>query len=365
MGNTVVKDTCRVVGDVFYHEVREDGSLVYKNQAKITELQSVEQSDPTFFDDFTNGSKTVDFCLTDFESYQKCAGLFTLDRLEQYKVRKSKTKCTTPWFRSGAVLKGPVRSDLTTEGTLCEIVFSDYDITSERLKTCCYDEKYDKCNKHLKNGYTTSHCDLTMKKYCKRDLAHPSCLKWLESAAKRDDNHEALQMYSNWCKKNHEQQICTYLCKVARQHKTTARYCDEALLEWCKLHPHSPNCHCILVPKRIENIKTFIGPKECWLTECVNTSSKWLTTDQLKTKRNCNITACLISIDKLVLGDQANVKLINDCVTGLASDTSGFELKSQQNTGPVATPGILFSPEILLLSLCGTALYLMETKKNF
>ncbi|AKS26337.1 putative myristylated membrane protein 1 [Diachasmimorpha longicaudata entomopoxvirus] len=363
MGNTVYKSSCSVSDGKFHYKlINDDNGRVLTNvKLPITEADSIEKTQPDFFKDFTSGRKTVEFCLTDPESFQRCAGLFYKGRFEQYSIRKSTKPCVTPWFRAGAVVHGDLPAHIGIKGKKCDIVFTDYDITPKMLTECCYEDSTNKCNQFLANDFQTSHCDLTMLKNCEKDPTHPRCIKWLESAENRD-NHMALEFYSNWCKENHSDSACTYLCKVARKHPKTARYCDEALVNWCQKNPNSRNCRCIIVPKTVENIKTFVGPKECWLSECVSAPTKWLTTEQLYTKKGCNLTACLISIEQLALGDEANVKLINDCVSGLSTQTSAFEFRKQQNSIPIMTPGIFFSPELALVALSGTLLFLLEKK---
>lgn len=367
MGNTTTTQTYIGVEDsALYKEVKVNGTVENRLWIKIKENDKVVFSEKEWEEIRQQGYKDIDFCILDngINGVSECMGLFTdsdngyASELDQFAVTKGPVTCKSFFYRPGLVYDESVSvEDITKEigppefGKLCRIVFQDYNYNDEDQERCCFSDNKSKCNKNLVNNYTTTHCNVVMKKKCAGDELNPKCMLWLENNYKRLEN-SALEFYADFCSKNHSSLACDYLCRVARENSDyRSAYCDKALNTFCNNNQFDSRCHCVVTPSNIiPSIESFLGPKECWLSPCSSQpNSKWLTTTQLDTREKCNLTSCVISIDTLILKNQAKAELINDCVSG-TSVNSSYNLEKREKNKLELTPGILLYPNIGLLA---------------
>lgn len=335
-----------------------------KEQTPIIELSEIELEHDEIIKIKNGEPKTIDYCILDNEinGIEECLGLFKSDNsyipnFDQYRITKSSDICYSYIYRPGLIFKNQNEAQSLFEnnvmkGKKCQIVFQDYNYNDRDLERCCFTNNKENCNANLINNYTTKHCNIIMKKKCKKDPENDNCIIWLDNTNKRLDN-EALELYSNYCSVNHKSLACDYLCKEARGRiNQNSKYCDIALENYCKNNIYETNCHCVITPSdKIPEVEKYLGPKECWLSSCSSqTNSKWLTTEQLNTRSLCQLTYCVITIDSLTLNDNATAELINDCVSGpkiSAAKANNIEiLKKTKNI----EKNTLFSVEYFLIT---------------
>lgn len=314
-----------------------------------------------------NSSKELDFCLIkDYNDINECAGLFTeysndyAFKLDQYRLVKG-SECYSMPFRPGICIDPYNKSRFDTayintiKGNKCKIIYQDFNYNVADLNRCCFSDNKTSCNANLINNYTTNHCNGAMVENCKTNMGDPKCIKWLEQTYERFNN-EALELYSKWCSDNFDSPYCDYFCKIARDNNDyRSEFCDSALKKWCETHSSNPKCICSNTPSSIiPDTETYLGPKECWLSQCSSEqNSKWLTTDQLNIRKKCAVTNCVINIDKLTLNDNASAEFINDCISGGTNEYTAPDVVN--NIEYKKTTSIGFIPEILI----GTGLLIL------
>lgn len=312
-------------------------------------------------------SREFDFCIIEnFNSINECIGLFTNSPnsyafdLDQYRIEYG-SECYSLKFRPGIVIDSKDINSYsqvyidTIKGNKCKIVYQDFNYNTKDIERCCFTDDKHSCNANLINNFSTNHCNGIMVEKCKDQMDNPICIKWLEQTYTRFNN-EALELYENWCSDNFDSPVCDYFCKIARDNSDyRSEYCDRALKYWCKNNANNPKCVCVLSPDEIiPKVEKFLGPKECWLSQCSGEpNNKWLTTDQLDTRKNCALTSCIINIHELNLNDNARVELINDCISGTKVSSAKYYsfIKADDNNIIKKTPGIAFIPELLLTSI--------------
>lgn len=304
--------------------------------------------------------RSIEFCILDNKTngIEECMSLFTKAELEQYSIIKGSEYCDGFFYRPGLIVAPHDVERLRTSvngvvpGKKCTILYQDYNYNDEDLQRCCFSGTTLKCNDHLTNNYVTSHCNVIMKETCqsKENIYSDKCMTWLMNNHYRKED-VALDTYSNFCAKNFDHPVCNYLCNKARENKDyKSEFCDRALKEWCTNNSFDSRCFCVITPSSIiPEIETYLGPKECWLSNCSSQSeSKWLLTDQIDTRKKCNLTSCIINIDQMTLKKNAKAELINDCVSGnkiSASEANHIEDENNSTESIIRTPGILFSIE--------------------
>lgn len=317
-----------------------------------------------------DGYKDIDFCMIPgITGTPECTGLFQLDNetvasaLDEYHVAYSPDECSSFIYRPGMVipeLDDDAKSwfgNTIVKGNKCRIVYQDYDYDNDDLVRCCSTSDHQKCNKNLINNYETRHCDITMSTVCKDNPESSFCIDWLMNTTKRF-NVIALDTYVDYCKENFDNEICSYFCIAARDNKDyKSSYCDVALETWCEKNKQSSYCFCYNTPGvKIPEIEQYLGPKECWLKECASEPDlKWLTTDQLDVKNQCEVTSCIIDVGSLMLKDNATASFVNDCISGLQTNAETI-LNSddyEKDLETKYTPGILFDPIIFFMSAIG------------
>lgn len=302
-----------------------------------------------------------------------------VSELDEYRVVKGPTPCKGLLYRPGGYFNendfkyavALFGKNNIIDGNFCRIIYQDYNYDDEDLYRCCFgrhieidniskekeEDRHKRCNKFLINDYKTNHCNIIMNTQCNQTPDHPRCMKWLEGSNSQNRNNQALALYSKLCQKDHTKLYCDYLCSISRVERgAEASFCDHALTTWCTNNPHI-SCTCIYPSEeQIPDIEEYLGPKECWLSNCASQADeKWLTTDQLDTRRKCNLTSCIITIDSLTLDETAKIRLINDCVSGASVSSAQYHNLNNNDKyiKKYYTPGILFSPEsgIMLGSL--------------
>jgi len=203
--------------------------------------------------------------------------------------------------------------------------------------------------------------------FCERNPKSDKCMLWLEKSKDRSDD-DAFNIYKDYCSQHHDEKVCDYFCTYSRMftdHRSV--YCDISLKEWCKKNPLDNRCFCVFTPSaKIPEVENYLGPKECWLSDCASQhESKWLTTEQLRTRKECQLTSCVININNLVANDESSVELINDCISGakvsssVKYDTEELLMKGRNNIEKlqrdrsvpiVDTSAVLLSPSSLLIT---------------
>lgn len=327
-------------------------------------VEIFEQIDKIKIDENTKGDNLsvkeleVQYCMRDpFSGVQECAKIFDIDdsgyakQLDNYALTLGKS-CKSLKFRPGSVLNGYSSwlDDFYYDGNLCKLEYRGPPITNDNYLDCCT-EKIDKnkCNLRIRNEFDTDHCNSGMVDYCKDNPASPVCIKWLNNRTRHNDD-TALILYSDLCKKNHDSIYCTYMCLIARKYDNYfSKYCDNALIEWCK-NNESNKCNCIQSNQIIvKEFEKYIGPKYCWLDQCVNTQQKWKTTEMINGQEKCNILTCVIEINKLLTIGNSKIELINNCLSGGLSSRDAFsrfiefsDLKKEQTYGCMFYPVLTF-----------------------
>lgn len=366
MGNNSTTITKVFVGENETKLIKEqyiDGNRNYRYMFDITETNKVNYNDKYWESIKEKGYQDIDFCILNngMNGVSECMGLFpNTSNLDQFAVTKGPTKCKSYYNRPGLVYHDKNNFDLIErelgkpeEGTLCRLVFQDYNYDDNDLERCCFSDNKVKCNKNLNNGYNTSHCNIIMQKKCVNNEDDPKCMLWLEKNYDRKEN-TALEFYSNYCSDNFSSPVCNYLCRVSRENNDyRSSFCDKALTNYCEKNRFDSRCFCVITPTNmIPDIESYLGPKECWFSSCSSQSeSKWLTTAQIDTRQKCNLTSCVISIDQLILKNDSKVDLINDCISGSTVNSSYNIEKRNKGIEIHKTPGVLFYPSIGILSL--------------
>lgn len=331
-------------------------------KVRINETKTIFYSKKDWEEIIKKGHKDIEFCIADnnINGLRECMSIMNKDSFyAQFRTTTGPVPCLTWFYRPGAIIderdydifKANYPNVLT--GKKCRLVYQDFNYDDNDLERCCFSENKTKCNKNLINNYKTDHCNIIMLEKCKNNPEHPSCILWLEQTHERKEE-TALKFYSDLCSENFDKQYCDYFCSVSRKKNDyKGKFCDISLEKWCKKHPDNNNCKCLITPKEIiPDVEQYVGPKECWLKECSSQSNnKWLTTEQIETRANCQITSCLININELTLNDNAKAEFINNCVSGTSVNSSSIIKKSKQNEIiiPIKTPGIFFFPELALL----------------
>lgn len=330
------------------------------------EINKIDRFSNIYHELERNKEIELDFCIIPgYNGVNECVGLFDKDSnkfselLDKYSVGATGSSCLSLNFRPGICINGNVVSQLEPyiiNGNKCKVIYRDYLYDDVDLKRCCTTDDTKKCNENLINNYKTSHCNIIMEEFCKNSPEEKKCIEWLEKSNVRTDEN-ALLLYSNYCKKNFESNLCTYMCNISRDViNQNSKYCDDALISWCNDNKSNIKCKCLLATsKDIPSIEEYIGPKECWLKECASERDlKWLTTEQLNKRKNCNITSCIISLDKLTMNDESSGEFINDCVQGtkITSTQLYFGKKKEEEIKTDFSPGILLSVPIGIFSLC-------------
>ena len=331
----------------------------------IKEINKINFNDRDWADIKETGYRDLDFCILDNGSngISECMGLFSsnVSSLDEYAVTKGPVSCKGFYYRPGMVFDpsndfDEVKKEIdgVENGKLCRLVYQDYNYDDNDMLRCCFTDNKNKCNKNLINGYTTSHCNIIMQEQCVGNEDDPKCMLWLEQNYDRAEN-VALEFYMNYCSKHHDTKTCSYFCKEARKNNDyRSTFCDRSLINFCNNNTFNSNCFCVITPSDVvPDIETYLGPKECWLSNCASQSdSKWLLTEQRDTRQKCNLTSCVISIDHLILKNNAKAEFINECVSG-ASVSSAYSLTEKKKTGIniEKTPGVLFNPALAILSL--------------
>lgn len=365
--NSIEEIKEEIDGEFLIKKIYKDDTLMSEDKFKIKELHHVNFSNEEWNKIKGEKEKDIDFCITDnnFNGITECMGLFSdtnsnyASVLDEFRVVKGPTKCYTYYFRPGLVFKENNIDNLkeklsVLDGKLCRLSYQDYNYNDDDLKRCCLTDDQAKCNKNLINNYDTTHCDSVMINECKTNPENSKCILWLEKSYKRS-NDIALETYYNICKENFDKPYCNYFCKISRiNNDYRSIYCDNALKYWCDNNPNDERCFCVLTPNNIiPEIQEYLGPKECWLSSCASQlENKWLLTDQLETRSNCNLTSCIIDIKQLTMNEDSKLSLINDCISGVKTNSylssTVLNNKEDNNLEKIYTPGILFNPELLL-----------------
>lgn len=323
----------------------------------ITEIENVNFNE-NIWDNINKGTpKEIDFCLLENElnGIEECAGLFIpkyknteyvnppyLSEFDKYRITKGESTCYSYLFRPGLVFdpkdiekaRELFGNENVISGKKCKIEFQDYNYNDTEYVSCCtilnspdsLPNEVKNCNINLVNGYKTNHCNIAMIEYCSLHPNNDNCLLWLENSNKRNDI-TAFQVYSEYCKKNHNDESCEYFCKISRENNSSnSSYCDLSLKEWCSKNPNDSNCFCVLTPSdKIPNLEKYLGPKECWLANCSSQGNmKWLTTEQINTRSNCQITSCIIDVNSLIMNEESELKMINNCVSGVSVSAATY-----------------------------------------
>ena len=348
------------------------GDSVSMTCIPASEITSIEYTNEQWKDYESIGHIDVDYCIDgELNGVEECMGIFSRSNpngpISKFSFQRGVTPCKTYFYRPGMVLTqqssdpnfqvakdtfGDIR-----DGTLCRLQYRDYNYNDDDLTKCCLGLRNPElCNKNTINNFTTSHCNPVMLKHCvKGNVNTGGCMLWLENSDERGDN-VALEHYSSFCSDSHHDKVCDYLCKIARQHEDyRSEFCDVALKKYCENNPTYSECGCVFTPESsVSRVEEFLGPKECWLSECASQpNSKWLTTAQRDTRQKCNITSCIISIKELTLSGNGSVDLVNSCLSG--TTTNSASLVSNQKKALVKfiedTPGVMLSFQVGILGL--------------
>lgn len=356
-------------------EVIRGGNTVSKTCVPASEVSYIDYTDEEWKSLESVGYVDVNYCIDsdDLNGIGECMGIFSGSDpngpISKFSFQKGTTPCKTYFYRPGLVFtKQSSDPDFLTakdtfggirNGTLCRLKYRDYNYNDTDLENCCLGLKDSSlCNKNTVNNFTTAHCNVILLKHCvKENINNDRCMLWLEKGDTRGDD-VALKHYSSVCANSHYSKACDYFCKVSRQYEDyRSEYCDVALKKYCENNPNDNNCGCVFTPEsKISKVEEFLGPKECWLSECASqANSKWLTTSQRDTRQKCNITSCIISIKELVLSGNGSVDLVNSCLAGTTTNSSSLITNKKKSLMEVIedTPGVLFSVQagILCISL--------------
>ncbi|CCU55733.1 myristylated protein, essential for entry/fusion (Cop-A16L) [Choristoneura biennis entomopoxvirus] len=303
----------------------------------------------------------IEYCIgTPYNSLAECALIFNnnilsnyTNELDNYVITNEGASCTSLTFRPGSVLYGNSEwlEGRTFVGNKCKIKYRGYPIYENDLYECCTGKRIEGCHETLINNFTTSHCNVTMQNFCYENPEEIYCYRWLDSQSKTYD--VALKLYSDLCSNDHTKLYCDYMCKYARDYGFSG-YCDKSLESWCSDNKNNSLCFCYNPPADIiPDVEEVLGPKECWLAPCTVSyrSQKWLTTDQLNIKQNCNIQSCIITIGSLVTRGNNKIDLINNCINNLNASTiiESNNLSNTVNDEIKQTWGVFFDPIILIL----------------
>lgn len=369
------------------------GNSVITESAEYNELDLVNFTEQDW-EEIKNKPKVLDYCLLDngANGLQECASLFRdsnlptnpdgsplnaessyISALDQYRITKSNVSCLSYLYRPGGMPPKEAEPTLIrifgnmVKGYKCQLEYQDYNYSDKDYMRCCYETNKTNCNANLVNDFTTQHCNGYMSNICKTNPTNPSCVRWLEQTTTRGDG-AALEVYSEYCKKNHDKEICSYFCSTARKLKDyRSSFCDISLTEWCKNNVEDSRCDCITTPSnRIPETEEYLGPKECWLSSCVSvTDPKWLLTNQIETRQNCKLTACIVDIKSLVLNDQSAASIVNNCLTNsrtIKQIERNVNNKTNQIIETIFVPGFMLTPSIIILSCAVLALILSESR---
>ncbi|CAC21346.1 108L protein [Yaba-like disease virus] len=263
---------------------------------------------------------TPRFCLTDDLSIDYCGSFISPTIAEKYILVKG-NECRSFNFRPGSMIifKDEITKDyidtklpaithkFISKGYQCKFLKKDFIIDDSSLVSCCTNlTNTQKCPSVLNNGYETSHCDLIMSNFCKRNPDSFQCLKWLRKKRKI-----ALQTYSEICSDHMDQRFCSEFIRVVRPEFYT--FGDTALINFCKKHTANRNCWCVFPPNNTLQ-QRFLGPKVCWLHECTDKTRdrKWLLFDQDVQRSRCKYTGCTININSLTM-ENSKADLIANC----------------------------------------------------
>lgn len=336
-------------------------TLYVKKGSEEHRLKIYEQIDKIKIEE--NVDQEIKFCMKNpYVGTQECAKIFDIDdngfsdEINGYAIVGGK-ECTSLVFRPGAVLMDYNEDikDYTFKGNLCKLEYRGPPVDDTVYDKCCLKEfntedTEKKCNSILNNNYETSHCNKSMLKFCRNNPEDVKCITWMEQRTKNYDD-TPLVLYNELCKLNHEEKYCTYMCMISRKyHDHFSKFCDDSLITWCK-NNNSNACTCTNSQNRIlSDYEKYLGPKECWLAECMLGEQKWKTTDQLRIQKDCNILSCNISIGKLNVSGEAKIDLINNCMPGGVSSREAFsDFIEFTDIQKLQTYGSLFNPFLMLL----------------
>ncbi|AAG02824.1 putative myristylated membrane protein [Betaentomopoxvirus amoorei] len=303
----------------------------------------------------------INYCIgTPFNSLAECALLFNnnilsnyTSELDNYVITNEGSPCTSLTFRPGSILYGNSEwlEGRTFVGNKCKIRYRGYPIYENDLRECCTGKRTSGCHETLINNFTTPHCNVTMQNFCRQNPEDLYCYRWMYSQSKTFDI--ALKLYSELCSIDHTKLYCDYMCVYARENGYPG-YCDDSLSNWCKNNSNNSLCFCYNPPTEfIPDVEEVLGPKECWLAPCTVSYSgqKWLTTNQMNIKKNCNIQSCIITIGSLLTRGNNKIDLINNCINNLNASTviNSENLSNVTDIKINQTWGVFFDPVIFIL----------------
>lgn len=377
MGNSESRVNIFYMNNKIIKETVTPSNQLITEELPVTDLDKLNYTENDWKRLEEEGGRSLDFCMVDgLNGIPECIGLFTkqsnqyVPQLDQYRVRKSNISCNTLVFRPGTVIanehvekaKEMFPVDTIQVGNKCYIEFQDYNYDNKDLIRCCLTDDKSKCNKNLTNDFSSTHCNVAMNTHCPSNPNSNECIRWLEQTHVRADT-DALNIYSKLCSENHNMKYCDYMCKVSRQKNNhLSQFCDHSLNTYCQSHLIDTNCHCVITPSvLIPEVEEYLGPRECWLPSCTTQpNNKWLLTEQITTRGNCQLTSCIISIDSLTLNKNSTIQLINDCVSGTKVSSSHVESKPNKQEFLTKSPGLMFCPEIGFLCLAMIVLILIK-----
>ncbi|AAG02938.1 hypothetical protein AMV232 [Betaentomopoxvirus amoorei] len=92
---------------------------------------------------------------------------------------------------------------------------------------------------------------------------------------------------------------------------------DNKMIEYCNNNKDDIKCQCLIVNDNIDVFsKSSYAPYFCWYSACRN-NENYITSLIKSEQQYCNITVCEISVTDIVLNDNGNLTVTNECASNI------------------------------------------------
>ncbi|CCU56456.1 putative late 16kDa membrane protein (Cop-J5L) [Mythimna separata entomopoxvirus 'L'] len=127
---------------------------------------------------------------------------------------------------------------------------------------------------------------------------------------------------------------------------------DNEMIEYCNNNKNDSKCQCLIVNDNIDVFsKSSYAPYYCWYSACRN-NANYITSLIKSEQTYCNITACEISVNDILLNNNGDIVISNEC----ASNINPIYSLSQKivNLSNLDVPNLFinfFYPVVLIISI--------------
>ncbi|CCU55836.1 putative late 16kDa membrane protein (Cop-J5L) [Choristoneura biennis entomopoxvirus] len=92
---------------------------------------------------------------------------------------------------------------------------------------------------------------------------------------------------------------------------------DITMFEYCNNNKNDIKCQCLIINDNIDVFsKSSYAPYFCWYSPCRN-NENYITSLIKSEQKYCNITVCEISVNDIILSDNGNITITNDCARNI------------------------------------------------